>query len=154
MVEKELLNLILQDFPESIIFAFVCFTLLNFKLEWKKIFIVSLLQTLTNLVRLLPIAFGMHTLILTISLVLYISLITKLRLSKVFIAVIICMVIVVISQAIYYYPMLRFFNLDIQDVVSNPITRAIFSVPEYIALLLIPTFKKSYSYFKQKNNTF
>lgn len=150
MVGKELLSLIFQDFPESIIFALACFILLNLKLEWKRILIIALLQTFTNLVRLLPIAFGMHTIILIISLVLYIRIITNLKLSKIFITVIICFVVVAISQIIYYEPMMKLFNLDYQGVTSSPFYRAIFSIPEYIALLLIPVVKRTYMHNRQK----
>lgn len=154
MVEKELLSLILQDFPESVVFTLVCFILLNFKLEWKKILIIALLQTFTNLVRLLPIAFGMHTIILTISLVLYIRIMTNSKLSNIFIAVITCMVVVVISQILYLKPMINLFNLDLQGVISSPFYRAVFSIPEYIALLLIPAVKKIYLHYSRKNTCF
>lgn len=150
MVEKELLSLILQDFPESLIFVIVCFILLNLKLQWKKILVIALLQTFTNLVRLLPIAFGMHTVILTFSLVLYIRIMTKSQLSKIFMAVITCMVVVLLSQIIYFKPMMQLFNLDYQEVISSPFYRALFTIPEYIALLLIPAFKKIYTLHRPK----
>ncbi|HOV79671.1 MAG TPA: hypothetical protein PK728_06140 [Bacillota bacterium] len=153
MVEKELLNLIFQDFPESLIFAVVCFILLNLRLEWKKVLLVALLQTFTNLVRLLPIAFGMHTVILTISLVFYIRIMTNSQLSKIFIAAITCMVVLITSQIIYLKPMMSLFNLDLQGVNSNPFYRAVFSIPEYIALLLIPAVKKIYTRSRQKITT-
>lgn len=150
MVEKELLSLILQDFPESVIFTIVCFVLLNLKLEWKKILIISILQSLTNLVRLLPIAFGVHTVILTISLVFYIRIMTNSQLSKIFMATITCMVVLIASQIIYLKPMMKLFNLDLQGVNSSPFYRALFSIPEYIALLLIPAVKKIYTHNRLK----
>lgn len=150
MVKIELLSLIFQDFPESLIFTLICFSILNLKFEWKKILVIALLQTFTNLVRLLPIAFGMHTVILTFSLVLYIRIATNLKLSKIFMAVITCMAVLILSQMIYYQPMMELFNLDYQEVTSSPFYRAIFSIPEYIALLLIPAVKKIYTLNRQK----
>lgn len=144
MMELELFSLILQDFPESVILTLVCFILLNLKLEWRKIFIIALLLTFTNLVRLLPIAFGMHTVILTIALALYLRIATGQKLSSIFLAVITCIFILLLSQVIYLNPMMKFFNVDLQIVNSSPVLRAVFSIPEYLALLLIPVVKKIY----------
>lgn len=153
MLERELLSLLFQDFPESTIITIVCFILLNLKFEWKKILIIAILQTFTNLVRLLPIAFGVHTVILTFSLVLYIRMATNLKLSKIFMAVITSMVVLIISQLIYYKPMMELFNLDYQGVTSSPFYRAVFSIPEYIALLLIPTVKKIFMLYRQRTQS-
>lgn len=143
-MEKEILSLLLQDFPESIIFAVICFILLNLKLDWRNILIIAFLQAFTNLVRLLPIAFGMHTVILTFSLVLYIRLVTKLKLSKIFMAVTTCMLVVIVAQMIYLKPMMKLFNLDYQNIALSPFYRAVFTLPSYVALLLIPVAKKAY----------
>ncbi|SHE43896.1 hypothetical protein SAMN02745218_00309 [Desulfofundulus australicus DSM 11792] len=87
---EALLALPVQDLPESIVMTMAVFALLGLPLEWRKIAAVALLQTVTNLVRLLPIAFGMHTVILAISLAIYTRLFTGARFSRSFLAVIIC----------------------------------------------------------------
>lgn len=153
MFEIELFSLILQDFPESVILTLICFNLLNLKLEWGKILIIALLLTFTNLVRLLPIAFGVHTIILTISLALYIRIITRQKLSSVFLAVITCVFVILLSQVIYFKPMMDYFNVNQQDIVSSPVLRAVFSIPEYVALLLIPAVKRIYIRFHKPKNT-
>ncbi|HOV79670.1 MAG TPA: hypothetical protein PK728_06135 [Bacillota bacterium] len=150
MFEKELFSLILQDFPESLIITLICFDLLNLKFVFKKIMIISLLQTLTNLVRLLPIAFGMHTIILTISLALYIRITTGKKLSSIFLAVITCVFVILASQAVYFKPMLNYLGVSYQDMVWSPVLRAVFSLPEYAALLLIPAAKRIYLHLQKQ----
>jgi len=76
--------LLLQDLPESLVVVLFIFSILNLRLRDKKILFIAFLQAITNLVRILPIAFGMHSVILIITLALYTRLFTKAQLSKIF----------------------------------------------------------------------
>ncbi|BAF60310.1 hypothetical protein PTH_2129 [Pelotomaculum thermopropionicum SI] len=155
MIEKELLSLLLQDFPESITFTIAAFALLSLKYDYKKILFISLLQTFTNLIRLLPIAFGMHTIILLITLTVYIRIFTKAKLSKILTSTVLLFVIMAAMQAIYAKPLLNLTNLSYEDVASSPVLRGLFCLPYELVFLGIAIFlnihkKKSYS-FKSTN---
>ncbi|MEW6574693.1 MAG: hypothetical protein AB1374_13805, partial [Bacillota bacterium] len=50
--------MLLQDFPESVVSTLFVFSFVNLRLRDRRILYIALLQTVTNLVRLLPIAFG------------------------------------------------------------------------------------------------
>jgi hypothetical protein len=139
-MENELLNLILQDFPESLVYTLACFALLKLRFEWKKIFIIAILQTITNLVSLLPIAFGMHTIILFISLTIYIRIFTGLSLLNIFTANTILLLITEVLEIIYLKPLLDITHLSYEYTVSVPILREAFSLPYELALLVLALF--------------
>ncbi len=154
MLEKELYSLLLQSLPESFFIAVACFSILNLKFAWNKILLISVLETLTNLIHFLPIAFGMHTVLLPITMALYIRIVTKAKLSRIFAAVIICLIVIIVSEGLYSNPLLKFMNLSYEDVIANPLLRALFSIPEYVALMLIPVVKTIYMRIKQKRINF
>ncbi|AEG16345.1 hypothetical protein Desku_2834 [Desulfofundulus kuznetsovii DSM 6115] len=145
---QALLALPVQDLPESITMTMAVFALLGLPLEWKKIAAVALLQTATNLVRLLPIAFGMHTVILTISLVIYTRLVTGAKPSRVFFAVLVCFIVISLVELISVKPLMAISNLSYEQAVKNPLLRGLFSLPYEIALLMLALGK---NYYNQRN---
>jgi len=134
-VEKEFLYLISQDLPESIVETLVLFALLHLRFEPKKFIIVAILQTFTNLVRLLPIAFGMHTMILMISLTIYTRIFTKEKLSKILTSVVLIFAFSVTMQTVYIPLLLKITNLSLEYIASSPALRAALSLPYELALL-------------------
>ncbi|TEB05760.1 hypothetical protein Psch_02801 [Pelotomaculum schinkii] len=149
--QKELLSLLFQDFPESFIFALAVFALLRLRFDYKKILIVAILQTFTNLIRLLPIAFGVHTLILIITLAVYVRLVTKEKITKIFGFTILVFVILLSMQILYAEPLLNITHLSYEDVNVSPLLRGIFCLPYEIVLLGLAIFL---NYKNKKLNRF
>lgn len=135
--QKELLSLLFQDFPESFILVLAVFALLKLRFNYKQIFAIAILQTFTNLIRNLPIAFGMHTMILIITLAVYVRLFTKAKMPKILASTILVFVIMVAMQAAYIQPLLNYTNLSYDLVDSAPILRAGFCLPYEIVLFLL-----------------
>lgn len=136
-MQFQLLSLLFQDFPESLIFALAIFALLHFKFNFKQILAIAILQTFTNLIRLLPIAFGMHTLILIITLTVYFRLFTKAKIPKILAATILVFVITTALQAIYAQPLLDYTHLSYDNVDKSPVLRGVFCLPYEIVLFLL-----------------
>lgn len=148
-MEKELQSLLLQDFPESFLTVIAIFALLKLRFNYKKILIISALQTFTNLIRLLPIAFGMHTIILLISITVYTRIFTQVKILKILTVTVFLAAIMAAMQAIYVQPLLKITNLTFQEVSSSPILRAAFCLPYefvFFALAII-----SYQKNKKQN---
>lgn len=137
--------LLLQDFPESLVLALAVFSILGLKLRDKRIIYIALLQALTNLVRLLPIAFGMHSVLLLFSLVLYTRLFTRQPLSRIFLAGLVCFTIWAIAELIYTRPLLNLTGLSYTYAFTNPFLRAAFALPGEITLLVIALGKNYYN---------
>ncbi|MEW6769850.1 MAG: hypothetical protein AB1330_00465 [Bacillota bacterium] len=129
--------LLLQDFPESLVMTLFVFGFLNLRLRDCRVLYIALLQTLTNLVRLLPIAFGMHTVILTISLVVYTRLFTGARLSRILVASLGCLTVLLAAEQVYVMPLLNLTELSYEEVFANPFLRAVFALPYELILLAI-----------------
>lgn len=134
-----------QELPESIVMTVTVFAFLGLPLEGKKIAVVALLQTLTNAVRLLPIAFGMHTVLLTISLAFYVRLVTGVRASRVFWAVIACGLIVLGLELIYFIPLQKLSGLAYEEIIKNPLLRGLYSLPYEVTLLILALVKDYYN---------
>jgi hypothetical protein len=136
---------LLQDFPESLVLTLAVFSILGLKLRDKRIIYISLLQTLTNLVRVLPIAFGMHSVLLLFSLVLYTRLFTKQPLSRIFLAGLVCFITLATAELIYTKPLLNWTGLSYTEAFSNPLLRAAFALPGEITLLAVALGKNYYN---------
>lgn len=140
--------LLLQDLPESLALTLAVFSLLNLRLRDKRVLWIALLMTLINLVRLLPVAFGMHSVILAISLAILVSFFTKVKLSRALIAVLISFAVIVTAELIYMGPLLNLTGLKYEVVFNNPFLRSAFALPDLTIILLI-AFGKNY-YNKKK----
>lgn len=143
-----LIALVLQDFPESLVETMVVFSLLNIRLRDKRILAAAILQTLTNLIRYLPITFGMHTVVLIISLAVYTRLLTRSRFSRTFLAVLMCVAIVAAAELAYTGPLLKLTGLTYEESFANPFLRAAFALP-YETLLLLVALGKNYYNLKR-----
>lgn len=149
--QKELIALVLQDLPESIICAMLVFSFLRVGFEWKKLMGVAVLQAVTNLVRLFPIAFGIHSIVLIISLAVYIRLFTRVRLSRVFVAVMGTFVILMLMEFIYVAPLLKLTGKSYEEVFASPALRELYSLPYQLVMLAIALVK---NHFNQRRSRF
>jgi len=140
--------LLLQDLPESLVATLLIFSILNLRLRDKKILFIAFLQAITNLVRILPIAFGMHSVILIITLALYTRLFTKAQLSKIFMAVLICFAVIALAELTYVKPLLNLTNLTYETAFASPLLRAAFALPYEIILLALSLGKNYYNHKK------
>ena len=139
-MEKELLSLLLQDLPESISYTLAAFALLRLRFDYKKIFMVSILQTFTNLIRLLPIAFGMHTIILLITLSIYLRIFAREKLPRILAATTILFVITAAIQVLYIQPLHNLTGLSYEQVTASPVLRGAFCLPYELALAGLAVF--------------
>ncbi|MBE3580277.1 MAG: hypothetical protein IMW96_01355 [Thermoanaerobacteraceae bacterium] len=137
--------LLLQDLPESMLMAMVVFSLLNLRIWDRRVVLVGLLQTFTNLVRLLPIAFGMHSVILIISISIYTRLFTRAQLSKTFLSALVCFALLGVTELIYVRPLLSFTGLQYEEVFADPFLRAAFALPDMMVLLAVALGKDYYN---------
>lgn len=149
-VPKEVVAFFIQDLPESIVMVLFVFSLLRLRFQWKTVLAVAFLQALANFVRLLPIAAGMHTVILIITLSVLVGIFTRARLSRVFISVFICFSIVLFLELVYAQPLLRLTGLSYEAVFGSPYLRALFSLPYEVVLLALALLKNYYNFRNER----
>ncbi len=145
-IRNELLALLLQDLPESIVFVLAVFSLLAMRFEFRKVAAIASLQAVTNpVVRLLPVAFGMHSVLLVISLALYTRLFTRAWLSRILLAVLFCFAVTACVELVYTVPLLRLTGLEYKEAFANPFLRAAFALPYELVLLALALGKNYYN---------
>ncbi|MEW6447738.1 MAG: hypothetical protein AB1426_06585 [Bacillota bacterium] len=142
---NHLYALVLQDFPESLVMTLAVFSFINLRLCDKRILYVALLQSVTNLVRLLPIVFGIHTVILAVTLSIYTRIFTGVRLSRILAAVLVCIAIVTAMEMIYLEPLLNATKIPYETVFASPLLRAVFALPYELVLLLVALGKNHFN---------
>jgi len=145
-----LLSLLMQDLPESFLITLVCFSFLRLRWDWRKISVITGLMTLTNLVRMLPIAFGVHSVILIVFLAIYLNYFTKVPMSKTLSAAVICLIIIASTQIAYLGPLFKVTGLSSEQALFSPVIRSLFSMPYFIVLLTVAFFKNRYNYRNRK----
>ncbi|MCR4419308.1 MAG: hypothetical protein QHH27_06285 [Clostridia bacterium] len=134
--------LALQDFPESLVMTLVVLSFLNYRLLRPRTFYIALLQTATNLVRLLPVV---HTVVLVVSLALYTWAFTRARMARVLYAVLLCFAITIGTEFLYLKPLLSVTKMTYQEVFVNPFYRALFAAPYEAVLLAVALAVNAYN---------
>jgi len=148
MLEKEALNLVLQDIPESIIETMFCFAFLNLRFRWKQILVIAILLSLTNMVELLPLATGVRIIILLIGFVAYLKVFTRKELSKILLAVFVTFFLAAAGDSVWSPFLLRVTGISYSYAYSTPYLRALFSYPTLLTILIVTYFL--YRYKKKK----
>lgn len=146
----EIIALILQDFPESLVMTLLIFSLVKIKYEIKPILCITTMLALTNLlVRSLPIAFGVHTVILIFALAFYTRLFTKAQLSKIFLSVLLASALVVLAEMIILYSLFNWTNLTYEECFADPFLRGACALPGEAFMLLLALVINHYNYKKR-----
>jgi phosphoglycerol transferase MdoB-like AlkP superfamily enzyme len=137
-IYPEVIALLLQDFPESLVMTLFIFSMVKITYETKPILWITTLMAVTNLlVRQLPIAFGVHTVIIILAFALFTRLFTRAQLSKIFLSLLLVMAIIVAAEMIYSQPLLKLTGLTYEECFGSPILRAAFALPGELTVLLV-----------------
>lgn len=149
MDEVPLITLILYSFPESVLIFVYSLRLINKKINWSLVFLASALSvTASYFIRLLPLPYGIHTLLgVLIILVILISLF-NLDVKQAFFLSLISMCTLVALENIVLRLVQLYYNLTIRDILElTPITRAMIGYPHLLIwLIIIELIKKKQIY--------
>lgn len=144
MPNLNFLHLIFQGFPETIAFATFVFVFSNQRLEWKNIIFVSIIQMLTTyLIRMLPMTFGIHTIILIITLAIYVKAVTGVSFSTVLKVSALGMVVLAVVEIIVDLTLFEVLKLSVEQANSNTILWILIGWPQVIVLFLLAWLKES-----------
>lgn len=124
--------------PESFILVLAGYAFSSKKIE-KKVFCISsiLLAVATYLIRMLPIHFGVHTIILIMIYVLVTVYINKLDVIKSISAVLISSIILFICEWINVYVLTYLFKLSGEIMFRNTATKVLYGIPSLILFSFI-----------------
>ncbi|MDX9871249.1 MAG: hypothetical protein RBT41_02375 [Clostridia bacterium] len=135
-MQMPFLSWLLQGIPESIGIAAVVYSFSSRQIRWKyPIFIGLIYAVFMYVIRLLPLTFGVHTVILIFILAILSTLIAKIDLRKAIINANIAIIILALSEIISVYIAVRMGGLASQDIIfTNQFYRIVVGMPPVITL--------------------
>lgn len=129
---------VFQGIPESIGTAAVVISLSTRELHWRLIIIIGLIQAVFMYsVRLLSLTFGVHTVILIISLSLLSAWIAKIDLRKAIIYSNITMMVLAVSEFIFVSSIISLGLCSYNAIFDDLLTRTLTGMPQVIVLYLV-----------------
>mgnify|MGYP005852229711 CR=1 FL=1 len=140
-MEIPFLAWLLQSVPETIGTVSIVICLGYGYLYWKPIIIIGLIQAvLVYLIRLLPITFGVHTVILIITLAVLSSWIGRININKAIVYSNISILILILSEFIIVNMWIYFANFSLNEITNVVAVRVITGMPQVIILFLTAVF--------------
>ena len=148
MLVQPILSLITRMIPEAILVMYSIYLLTNTKVDVKKLIISGLIGGIgVYLIRLLPIHFGVHTIL---AVMLYIFLAVKLNKIEIYKAIAIALVsqiILFISDFIFVVVYTKIFQFSSEALFGQAWVSAVAGIPPLILFYLVV---RLISYFKDK----
>jgi hypothetical protein len=132
------LQWVFQTIPECLALASLVVVLAERKLEMKKILFVGMGQAVVVYgVRLLPLTFGVHTIIFIIALAVFLHMATKANLSKCLLFALIAEIVLIVAEMAALGVMVYVIGLDLENILSNLFLKIIVGWPQIVIVLLI-----------------
>lgn len=139
MLQLSLLELFFRTLPESCIYIWSGSIFSNNKIDKTKFILSSILLSLcTFCIRLLPIHFGVHTILFLIVYILICALINKIDIIKSISSGLILVIILFICEGINVF-ILRLLQIDIETTFKEPVTKLLYGIPSLFLFGLIIT---------------
>lgn len=139
MLQLSLLELFFRTLPESCIYIWAGYIFSNNKIDKTKFILSSILLSLwTFFIRLLPIHFGVHTILFLIVYILICALINKIDIIKSISSGLISVIILFICEGINVF-ILRLLEIDIEITFKEPVTKLLYGTPSLFLFGLIIT---------------
>jgi len=136
-LQLPLLAWLLQGIPECIASTALVMIIGTGHLQWNKIIFIGLCQAcLAYLVRLLPITFGVHSILLVISLAVLVSTIGKVRLINSLTNSILVMFVIVFCEACSRWFINRTGIVTNEEMVKSIYCWVLMGLPQIIVLFL------------------
>jgi len=149
-----LLALIFQGIPESIAIYALAFVIAKIPVQWTKIGVIGLLAAICSyIIRLLPITFGVHTIVL-IGLMFFILIqIGKVSVLTSVKASLISYLLLILVETICMTSILFITGISIQSFHHSVIIRILTTLPQVFVLFLITYIIHRFSAFKVQTSS-
>ena len=135
----------MQGIPEQIAVTTLAFVIAKMPLKWNRIALIGTgLAFSAYVVRLFPIPFGIHTILLILLLFL---LLTKFGgdISLSLIASLISVLAVIILETVCISFLMSFFGVSMETFLTDSITRILILLPQIIGLFILAFIVKKYT---------
>lgn len=131
------LAFIFQGIPESIAMVTLAFVIARIPLQWKKIVFIGLIIATTSYVlRLLPIIFGIHTVLLIVLFFILLLWLGSNNVNTVLIACLISNLATIISETLCLGLLMPLFGLTFDMLYENTLLRILMTLPQVIVVFI------------------
>lgn len=130
--------LFIHGFATGFLTTWLGLVLVNIQPSIRKLMVVGLSYAiLAMIIRTLPLQFGLHFFIVTISLILIVQLIWGLSFIKAFISVLLGNLIMALGEALFITVILKMLNADMSTLMANTILLLVIPLPQIIMTILL-----------------
>lgn len=138
MLKIGIVELMIRTLPECFLIIFVIQVFSNDKINKNKYVLSSaLLSIIMYFIRLLPIHYGVHTILNIIAIILICTFINEVTPIKSITYSLILMSLLALSEALNLYFIYKIFGEDIANTLKDPLKKCIYLMPAMIILVII-----------------
>jgi hypothetical protein len=108
------------------------------RLEWKSIFTIGfIIAVAMYLIRLLPLAFGIHLIIATVILAILLNMYQKIRFSRCLLAALAAVLFLAVFETIGVFLLSSITGISFEQVMEDSTLKSIFGLPHILLLFLL-----------------
>ncbi|NLT95017.1 MAG: hypothetical protein GXW85_05695 [Clostridia bacterium] len=145
MLELPLMGLIFQGIPEQIGVVMVAFAIANLPFNIKKIFFSgSILAICAYFIRMLPITFGVHTVVLVGLLIFILYRFGNVNINASIFSVLISFLLLIIYEMLSFSVIVNRTGLSYEEILMNQNYRFLIALPHILLLYLTAFLIKKY----------
>lgn len=132
------LEFVVRGIPEGILFIFSVYVFSNTKIETKNFIIASLsLSIATFLVRMLPISYGIHTILNIIVLVIIATIIIKVSIIDAIRSGILTAILMFVCEGINMGLIQITHGSDMERIFTDPVLKTVYGIPSLMIFTII-----------------
>lgn len=147
LLKLSCISFLIQGIPESIAIIAFCYALLDLNFEWPRIIKQGLVLAIsTYLIRLLPLPFGVHTIVVIFILVYYLARFSKVKLILAFKASLLTYIAIAIAEIFFNELGLRLLDLTLTEAYNNKFLWSLLGLPQVFLLFFLSRIIKSSPY--------
>ncbi|MBU3184817.1 hypothetical protein [Clostridium estertheticum] len=138
MLRLTLLDVFLRVLPEGFLIVFAVYAFSKTAINIKKYIISSIIYVFAvYLIRLLPIQYGVHTILNIIVIMVLTININKISIINSIKASIMAMILEFICEGINVFMIQYVFQADVKHVLSNPSLKTLYGIPSLVIFVVI-----------------
>ncbi|MEL7565028.1 MAG: hypothetical protein AAGU27_09120 [Dehalobacterium sp.] len=144
-MEMSWFRLAFYGIPENIALVVLAFAIAKAKFDWKRIILMgTLLACIAFVTRLIPITFGVHTLVCLGLLIFLLNYFQKVDLIRSILSVLISAFILILGEYCSRMATLAIFNLTMEEVTNSEFLITVTGIPEVVLLFILALLIKKY----------
>lgn len=152
MLKLTVFEFIFRTLPEAFIFVFASYLFANQKINIKKYIISSIMVAISIfLIRMLPINYGVHTILNIITQTLILNSINKIDIIPAVKSALVTTICLFITELLNMVALNIIYGNQLNEILSNPILKTIYGLPSLGVFLIIVI---CYYYFKKGKNKY